>query len=93
MLTLVGGIGAAILVVVAYRRQRDPELARFDERFAAAAAQLGAGTAAERLAGVYAMAALADTHDIHRQQCIDVLCGYIRLPYDPTNPLLTTVVR
>jgi len=92
VLTLVGGVGAAILVVVAYRRQRDLELARFDERFAAAAAQLGAGTAAERLAGVYAMAALADTWEIHRQQCIDVLCGYLRLPYDPSNALLTTVV-
>ena len=83
VLTLVGGVGAAILVVVAYRRQRDLELARFDERFAAAAAQLGAPTAAERLAGVYAMAALADTWEQHRQQCIDVLCGYLRLPYDP----------
>jgi uncharacterized protein YjbI with pentapeptide repeats len=92
VLTLVGGIGAAILVVVAYRRQRDLELARFDERFAAAAAQLGAGTAAERLAGVYAMAALADTWEIHRQQCIDVLCGYLRLPYDPSSGLLKTVV-
>ena len=65
VLTLVGGVGAAILVVVAYRRQRDLELARFDERFAAA--QLGAGTAAERLAGVYAMAALADAWEQHRQ--------------------------
>jgi uncharacterized protein YjbI with pentapeptide repeats len=92
VLTLVGGIGAAILVVVAYRRQRDLELARFDERFAAAAAQLGAGTAAERLAGVYAMAALADVWEIHRQQCIDVLCGYLRLPYDPSSGLLKTVV-
>lgn len=38
------------------------------------------------------MAALADTWEIHRQQCIDVLCGYLRLPYDPTNALLKTVV-
>jgi len=92
VLTVIAGLGAAVALVVAYRRQRDLELARFDERFAAAAAQLGAGTAAERLAGVYAMAALADTWEIHRQQCIDVLCGYLRLPYDPTNALLTTVV-
>jgi hypothetical protein len=92
VLTLVGGIGAAILVVVAYRRQRDLELARFDERFAAAAAQLGAGTAAERIAGVYATAALADIWEQHRQQCIDVLCGYLRLPYDPSSGLLKTVV-
>jgi len=92
VLTVIAGLGAAVALVVAYRRQRDAELARFDERFAAAAAQLGAPTAAERLAGVYAMAALADTWEQHRQQCIDVLCGYLRLPYDPTNALLTTVV-
>jgi uncharacterized protein YjbI with pentapeptide repeats len=92
VLTVIAGLGAAVALVVAYRRQRDAELARFDERFAAAAAQLGAPTAAERLAGVYAMAALADTWEKHRQQCIDVLCGYLRLPYDPTNALLTTVV-
>lgn len=93
VLTLIGGIGAAILVVVAYRRQRDLETARFDDRFAAAAAQLGADTAAERLAGVYAMAALADTWEQHRQQCIDVLCGYLRLPYDPAEGLLAEVVK
>ena len=92
VLTLIGGIGAAILVVVAYRRQRDLETARFDDRFAAAAAQLGADTAAERLAGVYAMAALADTWEQHRQQCINVLCAYLRLPYDPGAGLLAEVV-
>ncbi len=92
VLTVIAGLGAAVALVVAYRRQRDAELARFDERFAAAAAaQLGAPTAAEGLAGVYAMAALADTWEQHRQQCIDVLCGYLRLPYDPTNTLLKTV--
>jgi len=91
VLTVLAGLGAAVALVVAYRRQRDAELARFDERFAAAAAHLGAGTAAERLAGVYAMAALADTWEQHRQQCIDVLCGYLRLPYDPPAGLLKTI--
>ena len=37
VLTVVAGLGAAVALVVAYRRQRDLELARFDERFAAAA--------------------------------------------------------
>src|SRR5664279_1816090 len=91
VLTVIAGLGAAVALVVAYRRQRDAELARFDERFAAAAAQLGAPTAAERLAGVYATAALADTWEQHRQQCIEVLCGYLRLPYDPSAGLLKTI--
>ena len=36
-----------------------------------------------RIAGVYAMAALADqtSNSIQRQQCIDALCAYLRLPY------------
>jgi hypothetical protein len=58
--------------------------------FATAAGQLGHASAAVRLAGVYAMAALADdwhtaNDDIQMQVCIDVLCAYLRLPYDPDS--------
>ena len=83
-LTIAGGIGAVVALVVAYRRQRDIEQGRFVERFGAAAAQLGASQVAVRLAGVYAMAGVADeSSGLQRQQCIDVLCGYLRLPYAP----------
>jgi uncharacterized protein YjbI with pentapeptide repeats len=34
-----------------------------------------------RLAGVFAMEALADEWQENRQACINVLCGYLRLPY------------
>ncbi len=82
-LTVVGGVGGVVALVVAYRRQRDVEQGRFVERFGAAAAQLGATDVAVRMAGVYAMAGVADESDgLRRQQCIDVLCGYLRLPYD-----------
>jgi uncharacterized protein YjbI with pentapeptide repeats len=90
--SVVAGVGAAIALTIAYRRQRDLERGRFDERFAAAASQLGANSAAQRLAGVYAMGALADENTARRQQCIDLLCAYIRLPYDPSAGLLRTVV-
>ena len=42
---------------------------------------------AVRIAGVYAMAGVADESSTpsRRQQCIDVLCGYLRLPYDPEH--------
>ncbi len=54
------------------------------ERFGAAAAQLADKSAAIRIAGVFAMAGVADERSgASRQQCIDVLCGYLRLPYDP----------
>ncbi len=83
----VAGIGGAVALVVAYRRQRDAEQGRFVERFGAAAAQLGDQDVAVRIAGVYAMAGVADeSSDLsRRQQCIDVLCGYLRLPYDPEH--------
>jgi uncharacterized protein YjbI with pentapeptide repeats len=56
----------------------------FNERFATAAAQLGDDKpAAVRLAGVYAMAGLADDWAAQRQTCVDVLCAYLRMPYQP----------
>ena len=63
----------------------------FNERFTAIAAQLGDAQPAVRLAGVHAMAGLADDwqdrhHDDrqdHRQTCVDVLCAYLRMPYEP----------
>jgi uncharacterized protein YjbI with pentapeptide repeats len=55
----------------------------FNERFTAIATQLGDDQAAVRLAGVHAMAGLADDWEENRQTCVDVLCAYLRLPYDP----------
>src|SRR5579859_5410995 len=55
-----------------------------NERFATAAGQLGGDKPpAVRLAGVYAMAGLADDWEKNRQTCVDVLCAYLRMPYDP----------
>ncbi|MEV5207116.1 pentapeptide repeat-containing protein [Micromonospora sp. NPDC053740] len=57
----------------------------FNERFAKASEQLGSEKAAVRLAGVYAMAGLADDWREGRQTCIDVLCAYLRMPYIPPS--------
>jgi uncharacterized protein YjbI with pentapeptide repeats len=55
-----------------------------NERFATAADQLGSDKpAAVRLAGVYAMAGLANDWEANRQTCVDVLCAYLRMPYEP----------
>src|ERR1700735_1386428 len=58
-----------------------------NERFATAAGQLGSDQpAAVRLAGVYAMAGLADDWNFskaNQQTCVDVLCAYLRMPYEP----------
>ncbi len=55
----------------------------FNERFTAIAAQLGDAQPAVQLAGVHAMAGLADDWRANRQTCIDVLCAYLRMPYEP----------
>jgi uncharacterized protein YjbI with pentapeptide repeats len=54
-----------------------------NERFATAADKLGSDKPpAVRLAGVYAMAGLADDWPESRQICIEVLCAYLRLPHE-----------
>jgi uncharacterized protein YjbI with pentapeptide repeats len=60
-------------------RRDDTKL--FNERFAAANTQLGHDAAAVRLGAVYAMASLADDWHAGRKTVIDVLCAYLRMPY------------
>ena len=86
----VAGAGALVALIVAYRRQKIAEADSvhdrtrvFNERFTTIAAQLGDAQPAVRLAGVHAMAGLADDWKQNRQTCVDVLCAYLRLPYDP----------
>src|SRR5580693_5519366 len=55
-----------------------------NERFDTVAEHLGSDKPpAVRLAAVYAMAGLADDWQDHRQTCVDVLCAYLRMPYEP----------
>ena len=90
VLSLVAGIGAVVALTVAYRKQDHSEAAEhredtklFTERFTKASEQLGSDQAAVRLAGVYALAGLADDWKDGRQTCIEVLCAYMRMPYTP----------
>jgi len=67
------------------RRHRSLERSRvLDERFEAMTKNLGTDKPAiVRLANVYEMANLADDMKHYRQTCINVLCGYLRLPSEP----------
>ncbi len=65
------------------QRANDDRVRVFNERFATAAGQLGHAEPAVRLAGVHAMAGLADDWTDGQQTCIDVLCAYLRVPYGP----------
>jgi uncharacterized protein YjbI with pentapeptide repeats len=71
---------------LAMRRRDDEEVRDLRARFSTAAEQLAHTSPAVRIAGVYAMSALADDwaklgRSNEVQVCVDVLCGYLRLPY------------
>ncbi|MGD1225822.1 pentapeptide repeat-containing protein [Streptomyces krungchingensis] len=83
-------IGAVLAGLYAYRRQllaegdaHRSDASQLADRYTTAAEQLGHDQAAVRLAGVYALARLADDWEEQRQVCIDVLCAYLRMPYKP----------
>src|SRR5262245_13821855 len=65
------------------RRGEDDRVRVFNRRFATATRRLGHARTAVRLAGVYALAGLADDWQDGRQTCIDELCAYLRMPYEP----------
>ncbi|TWP52977.1 hypothetical protein FKR81_07705 [Lentzea tibetensis] len=89
-LSVVAGVGGVVALVVAYRKQQISESAEtrervkvLNDRFASACTQIGHDRPTVRLAGVYAMASLADEWVEQRQVCIEVLCAYLRIPYEP----------
>ncbi|MCA1604232.1 MAG: hypothetical protein LC775_01820 [Acidobacteria bacterium] len=110
-LASVAAAGAAVGLVVAYRRQQSAEDSHtlavrtedriatewkedshrdrtrlLNERFTSASQQLGSDRPEIRLAGVYAMAGLADDWNDQRQTCVDVLCGYFRMASRADEP-------
>lgn len=56
---------------------------RITELYAKAADQLGSDKAPVRLAGLYALERLAQDNPSHRQTIVDVICSYLRMPYEP----------
>jgi uncharacterized protein YjbI with pentapeptide repeats len=91
---IVAGLGGVALLVISYRRQRTTETSDqreetklFNERFTTAYTELGHEHAAVRLGAVHALAHLADDAPQGRddlvQTVIDVLCAYLRMPYEP----------
>lgn len=65
---------------VEHTRRRIDREAQLRTRYVSAAEQIGNASAAVRIAGVNAMAQLADDWKDQRQACVDVLCAYLRLP-------------
>ncbi|HEY3507145.1 MAG TPA: hypothetical protein VGN37_30670 [Actinocatenispora sp.] len=92
-LTVTGGVGGVVALTIAYRKQRLAETAErredtkvYAERYGRCAEQLGSERPAVRMAGVHALAGLADDWPAGRQTCVDVLCSYLRMPYASAQP-------
>ncbi|MET8986974.1 pentapeptide repeat-containing protein [Nonomuraea wenchangensis] len=98
------GVGAAVTLLLAVRRQRHQELAtahtthdaaerRVTELYTKAAEQLGNAQAPVRLAGLYALERLAQDTPALRQTVVDVICSYLRMPYTPPRKDLGEKIR
>ncbi|MGW4519970.1 pentapeptide repeat-containing protein [Amycolatopsis sp. NPDC004378] len=93
---IVVGAGGAAALLLAARRQRSAELdlvqkdhdateRRVTEMYSKAADQLGSEKAPVRLAGLYALERLAQDYEPQRQTIVNVLCAYLRMPFDPDD--------
>lgn len=95
-LAVVAGFGGVVALAVNYRKQRVTEAAHahslnqeerertklFNERFKVAAELLNGEQPGLRIAGVSAMAGLADDWEAQRQMCVDALIDTLKLHED-----------
>ena len=78
-LTALGGIGAVGYLVIKYRERAALERGEADDKLVRAVQQLGDPSPQVRIAGVYALADVADTYEgPYHQRVVDILCGYLR---------------
>ena len=90
-LAAVGGIGAVGYLVIKYREQASTEREEVrqnegeaDKQLTAAVKQLGSKSPQVRIAGVYALADVADTYGSEKygvdydKRVFEILCGYLR---------------
>ena len=91
------GAGAAVGLMLAFRRQHHQEIAtdltngdaterRITELYTKAVEQLGNDKAPVRLGGLYALERLAQDNRAQRQTIVNVICAYLRMPYSLTVP-------
>jgi uncharacterized protein YjbI with pentapeptide repeats len=92
------GVGALALWLATRQRrftelrlehaEKDATERRVTELYSKAADQLGSGKAPVRLAGLYALERLANASREQRQTIVDVICAYLRMPYDGPGEML-----
>jgi uncharacterized protein YjbI with pentapeptide repeats len=66
---------------VALSSAHDATQRRITDLYGKAVEQLGHANAAVRLGGLYSLERLAQDHAEHRQTVIDVICAYLRMPF------------
>lgn len=84
--TILAALGGAGGVAYTARTFRLSQVGQLTGRFESAAKQMGQDDQTVRLAGIHAMAQLADEWVAQRQTCIDVLCAFVRVTSQPTGP-------
>jgi uncharacterized protein YjbI with pentapeptide repeats len=91
------GAGAAVGLMLAFRRQHHQEIAtdltdrdaterRITELYTKAVEQLGNDKAPVRLGGLYALERLAQDNPAQRQTIVNVICAYLRMPFASEAP-------
>lgn len=65
--------------------ERDALERRITELWSKAVEHLGRTKATVRLSALHALARLAQDNPGHRQTTIDVLCGFLRMPFVPPD--------
>jgi hypothetical protein len=91
------GAGAAVGLMLAFRRQHHQEIAtdltdrdaterRITELYTKAVEQLGNDKAPVRLGGLYALERLAQDNPSQRHTIVNVICAYLRMPFAPEAP-------
>jgi hypothetical protein len=91
------GAGAAVGLMLAFRRQHHQEIAtiltdldaterRITELYTKAVEQLGSDKAPVRLGGLYALERLAQGNPAQRATIVNVICAYLRMPFPLDAP-------
>ncbi|RAY10749.1 hypothetical protein DPM19_33685 [Actinomadura craniellae] len=82
-------VNAKLAQRVARDNAHDATERRVTDLYGQAVEQLGHDKAAVRLGGLYSLERLAQDHPQHRQTVTDVVCAYLRMPYQPPPPAPT----
>ena len=101
-LAAAGGAGAAVGLMLAFRRQHHQEIStaltdydaaqrRITELYSKSVEQLGSDKAPVRLGGLYALERLAQDNPDQRQTMVDVICAYLRMPFPAQAPARMTM--